>query len=167
MNKVINLPLVVALAITVSACDTTSSDETKISQRDVYTSLEDCVADWGDTELCEKQQAEAKALAAKQAQSSGGNSMAFVPIFLGPSYSPGDRSTYLNGNRYTPATSQAASTASYLRNSKTGVLSAPSYAAPTKPTFNPSNPRPSFTSPAGGVSRGGFGSAGRGGSFGG
>lgn len=163
MGKVIKLSLVVALATTVSACDTTDSSDIKTSQRDVYKTLEDCVADWGDTELCERQQAEAKALAEKQAQSSGGNGshVSFVPIFLGPSYSPSDRSAYVNGNRYVPPSTKATSTASYLRNTKTGVVSAPSYRAPSPSTFSPSAPaRPAFSAPTSSVSRGGFGATG-------
>lgn len=165
MKSVIHLHLVVALAATVivTACDTTTNtpseatDSKSVSQRDVYHSLADCMADWGDSELCDKQQAEAKALAQQQAQNSGGHSTSFVPIFLGPMYSPGDRSAYMNGNRYSPATQGAASTATYLRNNRTGVVSAPSYVSPSKPTFGAPSvaSRPSVSSS--GVSRGGFG----------
>ena len=62
----ISLPLVVALAASVSACDMSPSDEDKPSQRDVYSSLEDCIADWGDTALCERQMSEARNKASPQ-----------------------------------------------------------------------------------------------------
>lgn len=158
MKKVISLPLVVALAATVSACDMTGNDQVA-SQRDVYKTLEDCVADWGDSELCEKQMADAKAEAEKkaaQSNSNGGSHVAIIPLFFGPSYSPGDRYVYRNGERYIPTTSKASSTAAYFRNTKTGVVSKPSFASPSKPTFS------SFSKPSGVVSRGGFGSVGRG-----
>lgn len=161
--NIIRLPLVLLLATTVSACDMTSTDtnsDEKPSQRDVYRSLEDCVADWGDTELCERQIADAKKEAEKlAAQSGSGSHVSFVPIFFGPSYSPGDRSVYTQtGQRYSPATTRATSTATYLRNARTGVIS------PKPPIISrPATPTPHSSI----VSRGGFGATGRGVSSGG
>lgn len=90
MSKLIKLSLVAALSTTVAACDTTSSPpEEKVAQRDVYATLEDCVADWGDTELCERQQKEAHEHAEKMAAANahnGGGGVAVVPMFFGPSH---------------------------------------------------------------------------------
>lgn len=112
MSKMIRLTLVSALAATVSACDV--SEEDKPAQRDVYTSLEDCVADWGDTELCERQQKEAREHELKMAEAnkaSGGSSdvgVSFIPLFFGPTYHGNDR-FYRDsrGEIYQPSTQRA------------------------------------------------------------
>lgn len=151
-----DIVLVVLLAGTIAACDTTSTLPT--SQRDVYSSIEDCIADWGDTDMCEKNMADAKeaAEAAKiaAAQNPGFNP-AFIPIFLGPSYSPGERYANYNGQRYIPSTQRAVSTSTFVRNPKTGVASAPKYSQPSSVT-QPSR----FVNPSPSTPRGGFGSTG-------
>lgn len=94
MSKTIRLTLVAALAATVSGCDVTETSEAKPAQRDVYTSLEDCVADWGDQELCERQIKEGREHLEKMAQAkaaSGGGSGGIMPIFMGPTYYGNDR----------------------------------------------------------------------------
>lgn len=112
--KLIKLPLVVLLASSVAACDTT--EQPKTAQRDVYNSLEDCVADWGDTELCQAEMKQAREHAEKMAaaQGSSGGGGAFVPIFMGPSYSGGDRAfTTSDGRRVVPQRTSSARTANY------------------------------------------------------
>lgn len=113
MSNIIKLSLVTALAGTVSACDASDVGENKPAQRDVYTSLEDCVADWGDTELCERQQKEAREHELKMAEankSSGGSDSgaSFVPLFFGPTYHGNDR-FYRDsrGEIYHPTTQRA------------------------------------------------------------
>jgi uncharacterized protein YgiB involved in biofilm formation len=94
MSKTIRLTLVAALATTVSGCDVTETSEAKPAQRDVYTSLEDCVADWGDQELCERQIKEGREHLEKMAQAkaaSGGgwyldSSAGYIPPFLSRCY---------------------------------------------------------------------------------
>lgn len=82
------------LSVTTAGCDTTEQEAPKsTANRDVYTSLDDCVADWGDQELCERQVKEGrehleKMAAAKASSGSGGT---FMPIFFGPTYHGSDR----------------------------------------------------------------------------
>lgn len=168
--KKISLPLVVALAATVSACDMAPDDD-KPAQRDVYSTLEDCIADWGDTALCERQMTEAREHELKMAQAqrdNGGGSSAFVPLFMGPSYYGDSRAISHNGQTYAPATSRASRTAFFARNPATGSVTK-SYVAPKAPTPSASPSRaPSWASSSPSLSkgmtstasRGGFGSTG-------
>lgn len=48
MKTNIGIVALVIISIGLSGCDATENEAPK--NRDVYTSLEDCVADWGDTE---------------------------------------------------------------------------------------------------------------------
>lgn len=163
----ISLPLVVALSASVSACDMSPSDEDKPSQRDVYSSLEDCIADWGDTALCERQMSEAREHELKMAQANrdnGGGSAAFVPLFFGPSYYGDSRAVDYNGRTYAPATSRASRTAFFTPNKSTGTITRsympPKPPTPTaKPSIFSSTPR-GITSSTTSASRGGFGSTG-------
>lgn len=178
MKNYIHLPLTVALAITVSACDTTDhSNEKKPSQRDVYASLEDCVADWGDIELCQQEMKESrehqeKMAAARASGSSGGST--FVPIFMGPTYYGDSRSVVSpSGNTVSPATNRATRTANYTPMA-TGGRSL-SYSAPKTPTPGVSPSSVMSRGPAGTVTstatstaaRGGFGATGASASSGG
>lgn len=69
-------------------------------QRDVYTRLEDCVADWGNQELC------AQTLQAEnqQEQRDASGNVVMVPqyVFHGPAYYPGNRSVTYSGRTVTP-----------------------------------------------------------------
>ena len=118
LSTLIRLPLVVLLAESVAACDTTGQDTPKAAQRDVYNSLEDCMADWGDTELCEREIKEAREhaqkMAAAQAKASGGAMPVFLPIFMGPTYYGDDRrAVSSSGTAVTPKTTSSARTANF------------------------------------------------------
>jgi uncharacterized protein YgiB involved in biofilm formation len=173
MKKISTLALVAILASSVAACDDKTNTSTKsadlpeksesprIGQRDVYNTLEDCVADWGDTELCQQEmkaaREHAEKMAAAQAHSGGGT---VVPmIFWGPTYYGSERSVTHNGVTRTPTTSTATRTAN-IWNSPNGARTI-SYAPPAKVVSTPSGIKTtvspsSFTS----VSRGGFGATG-------
>lgn len=131
------------LSSTVVACDPGS----QVTQRDVYHNLEDCVADWGDVELCQKTLSDAEAKA-KQASSNGSTS-AFV--FFGPSYMGSDRYVSHNGQVYAPSTTRAASTANFTGSS----ITPSSFSAPRAATSS-ITPKPSAVT----TTRGGFGSTG-------
>lgn len=80
-------------------------------QRDVYTKFEDCMADWGKTELCQQMAApEAQQFAGQAASASApGNSSSAGShlIFWGPSYYPGNRVVDYGGQRFAPTTNRA------------------------------------------------------------
>jgi len=149
--KHINLPIVVALSITVSACDISGSD--KPAQRDVYTSLEDCVIDWGDTELCQREMKEAREHAEKMAKASGSIDGGFVPIFMGPTYYGDSRSVTHNGRKITPITTSSVRTANFT--SLPSGNKSISYTAPNTRATNKSTSKIVGTS----VTRGGIGSS--------
>jgi uncharacterized protein YgiB involved in biofilm formation len=159
MNKLSTVALVVILAGTVAACDTTGPTQEAnkhIGQRDVYHTLEDCVADWGDTDLCTQQMKEAREHAEKMAAAqakSGSSGASIVPIFWGPTYYGDTRSVSHNGQTVSPTTSKATRTANIMT-TPTGAR-AISYAAPPKVSTNSSG---HVTT----VSRGGFGATGSG-----
>jgi uncharacterized protein YgiB involved in biofilm formation len=136
------MSLVVALGATVSACDDPGE---QVAQRDVYSgpnALENCIADWGNAELCKQQLNEAERKAMQGVPTSGGGGASQVFLW-GPGYYGSDRTVTHNGYAYTPQTSRAERTAAF--NSQ------------FKPTsFN--TPRPAGTSVS---SRGGFGATGR------
>ena len=134
----------IALAVlgSLSGCGLDYDPADQAVQRDVYTRLEDCMADWGDAQLCTQQQPQ-------QVASSGGGGGTYVHTYYhGPEYYPGSRQTYRNGQVITPQRASAVSTT---------APRAPS--AAFKSAVSQSS-----------ASRGGFGSSGRSassGSFGG
>ena len=145
--------LTLLAALTATACDSDPGE--KVVQRDVYSgphALENCVADWGNEELCKKQldDAEKKQLAASSPHTGGGIAPS---IFVwGPGYSGSDRAVSHNGQTITPATQRAVQTAAFAR----GVTPAGSAVRPV--AFN--MPKPAGVS-SGFTSRGGFGATGR------
>lgn len=140
-----SMSLVVALSATVAGCD--SDPGSQVAQRDVYSgpnAFENCVADWGNEELC-KQRLNDEERKAAGSSSGGGGGGSHVMIW-GPGYYGGERTVSHGGNTYTPQTTRAERTAAF--NSQ------------FKPTsFNAPRPATSVSS------RGGFGATGR--SFGG
>lgn len=102
-RKTKNLSLVL-VPILLAGCGAGIPDA---QQRDVYTKFEDCMADWGKTELCEQmQQAEAQQFAQQTTGVSGGGSHL---VYWGPNYYPGNRSVAYNGQQYTPLANRAMS----------------------------------------------------------
>lgn len=157
MSKLINLPIVVSLATLVAACDM-SGEEKKVSQRDVYASLEDCVADWGDTELCEREIKEAREHAEKMAAANSKNGANIIPIIMGPPYFDGYRSISHNGREFTPKSTTSTRTANFTQTPSGRVIS---YTPPntsatqaTQAAKAAGTPRSAF------VSRGGIGATG-------
>lgn len=155
MRQTRNLPtmsIVIAVAATVGACN-----DQKPAQRDAYTSIGDCLADWRDYKLCQEMTEEDK----RQAARSYGGGHSF--FYWGPTYY-GSRGSHMSGGGYVaPLMNRARSTAQY--NSAKPAFSAPAPAA--RPSYN--SYRPSYssgsrstsspaTAPA---SRGGFGATGR------
>jgi uncharacterized protein YgiB involved in biofilm formation len=84
-------------------------------KRDVYASMEECIADWGDKDLCVK----AAEMASQQQaqQSSGGtysNGAVVYHHFYGPEYSySGDRYITRNGQIYRPTSNSAVSSSRF------------------------------------------------------
>lgn len=146
MKRLPSMSLVVALAATVSACDTDPG--AKVVQRDVYSgpmALENCTADWGNEELCKQRldEAETKRMAAA-GHGGGGSHGSVMPLFIyGPGYVGGVREVTHNGRTITPMTQRAVQTAQF----------SPSTFKPTGYTA----PKP----PGSAVARGGWGSTGR------
>lgn len=142
------MALAAALAMTVAACD--SDPGAQVTQRDVYSgpnALNDCVADWGNEELCKQQIDDAEKKRLAENAPGGAASHGANPIFIyGPGYIDGARTASHNGVSYTP-TSQRATQSAAFKVSNSGVkpmgFSAPKAATP-------------------GVTRGGFGATGRG-----
>lgn len=139
MRKTRDLSLVL-VPILLAGC---GNDIPSDMQRDVYTKFEDCMADWGKTELCQQmQEAEAKQFAQQTTGVEGGGGSHV--IFWGPSYYPGARSVQYNGQSYTPLANRAMSR-------PYAVTSTSSLAAKSSPGKAQAAP----------VSRGGFGAGGR------
>jgi uncharacterized protein YgiB involved in biofilm formation len=112
------------------------SDSPDAMQRDVYTKFEDCMADWGKTELCQQLQ-EADAAQFTQ-QTTGTQSSGAHVIFWGPSYYSGERSVSYNGQHVAPKSNKAMSKPFAI----TSTSSASAKTSPGEPTT---------------VNRGGFG----------
>ena len=133
MKKSKFLPLIV-IPMLVACGSGIPEDE----QRDVYTKLEDCVADWGDKELC-LQMAQEDQQAAGLTQNPDGSF-----FFFGPMYSPSmGRYIEYDGRTVRPNTSR--STIKPMLISQTRSLSAKS----------------STTASGKSISRGGFGASAR------
>ena len=166
-----SLSLVCLLGASLGACGDSPGEQAV--QRDVYTgpkAMEQCVADWGNAELCNRRLTaeEAKQIAAQQRSSGGGSNPIFLYSggygYMGPSYS-GERAVTHNGQRYVPSYSRARQVAAFNARPTPGA----------KP-MGFSKPMPSGVSrvssgvartATGPITRGGFGSVARGGGFGG
>lgn len=152
------ISLIALLSASLVACDPGS----QIVQRDVYHSLEECVADWGELELCERQQKQNEEKA--KAVASAGNTAAAI-IFFGPSYHGNDRYVAHNGQTYAPTSSRARSTASFAGAASRNPISF-SNPRPAATSVSPTPSQSTRSAPVGSVSngatvsRGGFGSAG-------
>jgi uncharacterized protein YgiB involved in biofilm formation len=120
-----------------SGCDYDPAKEPV--QRDVYSKIEDCMADWGDSRLC------TEAAQNQQQQQYAGTQP--HPVFIrpyyfhGPEYIPGDRATYYDGRRVAPRSNLA-----------------PIHTTPSMPSAAFVSAR---AATPGGVSRGIFGGSGR------
>ena len=149
MKRLPSMSLVVALAATVTGCDTDPG--AKVAQRDVYSgpqAFENCVADWGNTNLCQNRldAEEAKKLAA-----AGHGSGGMVPLFIyGPGYYGGVREVVHNGSTVTPTATRAVQTAQFNSNFKPSGYSAPKPATSFSPT---SGGKPVTRGIAGGTAR--------------
>jgi hypothetical protein len=151
----------------------------EVTQKDVYKTLDECMADWQDASICAPLSEQEVAEQNKQLQQfHQSNSGTFVPIimgsFHGPEYSTGTRSIIHNGKVYTPTKH------SYMTSTRPGMAT-PGYMT-AKSSYLKANPQArqmfphsvskpqsfSAKSTSGSVRRGGFGSTGRaGGGFGG
>ena len=184
--KNFKFPLLVAsLSVIMAGCqEQTEFDNDfvlmdEVTQRDIYKSLDECMADWADATICaplsEQQVKEQNAQLQQHAQSNGG---VFMPIIMGsfggPEYSTGTRSIIHNGKVYTP------SKHSYMTSTRPGMAT-PAYMT-AKSSYLKANPsartmfphsvqRPSTfsgKSTSGSTRSGGFGFTGKaGGGFGG
>lgn len=85
------------------------------AQRDVYTRMEDCVADWGDITLCQQMDATAKKeeelKANEQEGDHGGSSFVYLGghPFYGPTYYDGNRVAYVGNKAISPLGNHAKS----------------------------------------------------------
>lgn len=146
-RKTKNLSLVL-VPILLAGCGVDIPDT---QQRDVYTKFEDCMADWGKTELCQQmQQADAQQFAQ---QTTGVASTGPHVVYWGPGYYPGSRSVYYNGQEYAPSTNRAMSRPFAV----TSTSSATAKASPG----TPSRGGAATSSGSNAGSRGGFGGGGR------
>lgn len=94
---------------TLTATAGCGGDSNVPAQRDIYTRMEDCVADWGDVKLCQAMDATAQAEAAKQQATTAGGGTGFVPYYMwGPTYYGSDRVYYdSEGKAFTPRGNKA------------------------------------------------------------
>lgn len=90
--------LSILMAGTMTGCSPVEPEEEVTStQKDAYKSLQDCMDDWGDKDLCMQAQETMQAQANAQAQANqqgGDTNVAVVPIFYGPEYYSGQRTAY-------------------------------------------------------------------------
>ncbi len=157
-SKAITLVLATA---TVAGCGL-DSDPAAVAtaQRDAYTRIEDCVADWGDKNLC--LEAEKLAQAKHTAPSGSGPVIVQSYPFYGPEYAPGSRYHYLSDGRQIAPKSQTAisqtkpftPSQSFVAGRTTALNTARQGVAPSGP-----GSRPSSTSSPGSSARSGFGAS--------
>lgn len=164
----ISIAVLIALSQALASC---SDPSQAMVQRDIYTgpnAVEDCIADWGDQEMCTKKIDEEEAKKLAQHHQSSGSNVVIVPVFggvYGPSYSGHDRVAYSsNGSAVRPAADRSVSAARF---NGVSTRSPVGYTAPKAPTVGSSAvpfshvTRPSYPTSAPSVStttRSGFGS---------
>ena len=146
-RKQIPILLIAALA---GGCGGEDGGEKVAVQRDVYTRIEDCIADWGNKDLC----LEAEKLRQQQAaHAQAHGSPIIVSSFYGPEYMPGYRYAYSpDGAYFRPRTNSAAS-ATAPQKASTAFTQGRSAAAAKAAS--------GVRSSGGSSSRGGFGGTGR------
>lgn len=112
-RKAISLSvLVVLMAAGNSGCD---YDPVIPAQRDIYTRMEDCVADWGDATLCQQMdetaRKEEESKKDNQEGNHGGSSFVYLGghPFYGPTYYGGNRVAYVGERAITPLKNRSAS----------------------------------------------------------
>jgi uncharacterized protein YgiB involved in biofilm formation len=132
------ITLVLAPLLALAACGTEDV------QRDVYTKMEDCIADWGKPELC---QSMAEADAKQHAASVGvDHSSSVMPMmFWGPGYYGSSRAVSYEGSTYAPSGNRAMSRP-YVVGSSASTAARSSAASPARGGSSSSS-----------VSRGGLG----------
>lgn len=118
------LAILMASASMTACVEEPMEDEVQTTQKDAYSTLDSCLEDWGDKELCTKameasiaqQQAQQQ-----QAQANGGDTTVIAPlIFYGPEYSSGQRSAYNSkGQAIFPKGNHATKTTPPLKPSNT------------------------------------------------
>lgn len=106
------LLVLTALAASISGCGADYdpiASEVKATQRDVYTKIEDCIADWGDRALCLQAAEHAAKQQQQQTQRGAHDSTVIVQSypFYGPEYASGYRGYYHNGAYVTPRSNTA------------------------------------------------------------
>jgi hypothetical protein len=136
MKRTQSLKLVLIPTIALAACDSTDH-----IQRDMYTKVSDCMADWSDSALCSQVPADAAleysqttgaaSIASgeagpiteehKDSQQSGHSSVVPSMLFWGPNYASGSRSVDYNGATYTPSSNNAARAAFNVSRSSLSV----------------------------------------------
>jgi hypothetical protein len=123
-------------------------------QRDVYTKLDDCLADWNDKALCLEAAKLAEAEKQKLAGNGSGGSMIVHPYyFYGPEYVPGSRVTYYNGAQIVPRGNVAAM--------QTAKVAPSSAFSSSRSSVAGSVSRGGGVTGGGSAARGGFGATGR------
>lgn len=138
-RSTVSLSLVL-VPILLAGCGVSTPDN---MQRDVYTKFEDCMADWGKTELCQQMQKEdAQQFAQRTTGVAGGGGSHLV--YWGPSYYPDNRAVSHNGQTYAPVTNRAMSRPFAVTN-----------------TSSPAAKASPGTAHSSAASRGGFGGGGR------
>ena len=169
-----------ALTIALAGCTQDENDyyviDQEVTKQDVYKTLDDCMADWGDAQLCQAQPNPQ----GQQVQQSG--STTFMPIILGsfsgPEYHYSDRKAIHNGKVYNPkgthayaSTKAAPASAAYMATKSSFFKSNPTIAKQAFPgTTNMTTKggmMSSSKSSSGSVKSGSFGGAGKSGGFGG
>ncbi len=149
-----SMGLVIALgATTLAGCE--SDPGAEVAQRDVYSgpdAFQDCVADWGNADLCKDQlDAAAKQAAGAPAPGTAGSNVVFL---WGPSYVPSiyGRSVNYGGHTYTPSSYRARNAASFAPSRGASSRSLMGFDSKTTPTSKTSSYLKS--------TRGGFGATG-------
>lgn len=121
-KRVISVAVLTALVASMTGCD---YDPNVSAQRDVYTRIEDCVADWGDPALCQQMDETAKKELEKEKAKSGnapghsGSVVFFGNPFYGPTYYGNDRSTFIGDRQISAKGVSSASVRSTLVRSST------------------------------------------------
>jgi hypothetical protein len=123
-SNAINLLIAPILStILVAACNS-GGDETT---RDVYENAEDCLKDWGDSDLCQEMNDEDS----EDYKRRGGVYKGGKRLIWGPNYYPGDRSVSYKGKTISP-TSKSTSMSPFTVSSRSSSASRSGVSSPSR-----------------------------------
>lgn len=162
-SKRIGIALAILVASGLTACEpspevdpTSETEVPETTTKDVYKTLDECMQDWGDKEMCTQaataqaqvNQAQAQAAANQSNGGGGGVVPVFIPMFYGPEYTAGERKVVYRDRIVSAKSNHAFKTTPRLKPSTGFLTSRNTFAQKYPGQFAKAMPRSNSFTPA-------------------